>query len=306
MMESLEYRLFLLVRWIARRLSFASAERVGSFLGAAAFRIIRYRRKITLENLTFAFPALNSREIHRIAAGAYRNYGVALVEMLWAGGASEEELRRTVNLVHPETMRRALDQGKGVILLSGHFGSWELIMSGLRLNLGVPLQTIVQRQRNARIDRLVDADRRRFGNATIPMGPSVREILKALRENQAVALLGDQSGPKESVFVEFFGRPAATHRGPAAFHLKTGAPIVMVFLIRNASGTYDAVFEDLEQNDIKGTTEEKVIELTRRHTAVLERQIRRNPDHWLWMHKRWKHTPSYQAAHTAMVPGEAG
>jgi len=297
MREGVEYVLFLIVRWIARRLPFSAAGRIGKFLGAATFRLVRYRRSTTIDNLHHAFPALGKKEILGIAAGAYRNYGIALVEMLWAGGAAGRELMNAVSLVHPEIMYRAKQQGRGVLLLSGHFGSWELIVSSLVANLGIPFRIIVQRQRNRRIDALVDADRSRFGNSTIPMGPSVREVLKALREDRTVAMLGDQSGPKEAVFVEFFGRPAATHRGIAAFHLKTGAPIVMVFLIRKGDGTYDAVFEELDLGGLAGTPEEKVIEITRRHTALLEREIRAHPDHWLWMHKRWKHTGFYESTH---------
>ena len=110
-----------------------------------------------------------------------------------------------------------------------------------------------------------------------------------------VLMLGDQSGSKASLYVDFFGRPAATHQGPAAFSLKTGTPIVMVFLIRQKDGTSEAVFEEVDRTGLEAYTEENIIELTRRHTAILERYIRQHPDHWLWMHKRWKHTAYYQS-----------
>jgi KDO2-lipid IV(A) lauroyltransferase len=123
------------------------------------------------------------------------------------------------------------------------------------------------------------------------MGPSSRKVLAALAEHHVVLMLGDQSGPKEAVFVDFFGRPAATHRGVAAFSLKTGAPIVMGFLVRQKDGTYTMTLEEVDRTGLDSpNNEDNIIELTKRHTAILERWIRNYPDHWLWMHKRWKHT----------------
>jgi KDO2-lipid IV(A) lauroyltransferase len=137
----------------------------------------------------------------------------------------------------------------------------------------------------------------------IPMGISTREVFRTLQEGKVVAMLGDQSGPKESVFINFFGRPAATHRGAAAFSLKAGAPIVMLFLVRQKDGVYETQFEEVDRSGLEEYTEENVNELTRRHTAILEKYIRMHPDHWLWMHKRWKHTAYYES--TNLVAEEA-
>ncbi|MBI1806750.1 MAG: lysophospholipid acyltransferase family protein, partial [Ignavibacteria bacterium] len=105
-----------------------------------------------------------------------------------------------------------------------------------------------------------------------------------------VAIAPDQSGPMEGVFIEFFGRRVATHQGPAAFALRSGAPMQIGFIIRRSDGTYEVILEDIRTADLHGNTEANILELTRRHTAILERYIRRYPDHWLWMHRRWKHT----------------
>jgi KDO2-lipid IV(A) lauroyltransferase len=131
------------------------------------------------------------------------------------------------------------------------------------------------------------------------MGPAVREVLTALHRNEIVLILGDQSGPRESIFIPFFGRPSATHRGAAAFALRSGAAILALFLVREADGTYTGTFEEVDTGGLKGSREEQIVELTQRHAAVLERAIRAHPDHWLWMHKRWKHTPGYEAERAA-------
>ncbi|HXX63041.1 MAG TPA: lysophospholipid acyltransferase family protein, partial [Bacteroidota bacterium] len=277
-----EYAFFLPVNAIARSLSYRGARILGSALGTVAYSVVRYRRHISLDNLHRAFPEKPEAEIRRIAAGAYRGYGRSLLEMLWAGGAGGEELKAVMRLEKGELPRAALAEGKGLILLSGHFGAWECIVSSISLHLGFPVTAIAQPLRNPFVDGVITANRNRFGSGTITMHQSVREVVKLLRAGKAVGMLGDQSGPKESVFIEFFGRPAATHRGAAAFSLKCGAPIVMFFVIREMDGTYRTVFESVDRSGLSGSSEENIVELTKRHTAILERYIRRYPDHWLW------------------------
>jgi KDO2-lipid IV(A) lauroyltransferase len=290
-----EYALFIPVDMIARGLSYRGAGKLGSALGGFVWRCAGYRKKISIENLTLAFPGKPQAELRAIAEGAYRGYGRALMEMLWSGGAGEEELRSTMTLENPQIPLDALARGKGLILLSGHFGAWEFIVTSMSLRLGRPVVAIAQPQRNRYIDAVITANRNRFGSGTVTMHESVREVMKLLRAGKIVGMLGDQSGSKESLYIEFFGRPAATHRGAAAFSLKCDTPIVMFFFLRQPDGTYRTVYEEVDREGLTGTSEENIVELTRRHTAVLERYIRQYPDHWLWMHKRWKHTGYYQS-----------
>lgn len=293
--DFLEYCLFAIIGRIAQRLSFRSAGKVGALLGGAAFSLTRFRKAVTLDNLRHAFPEKSEHEIADIARRAYKNYGIALLESMWTNARSADELKVVVNVANAGVLAEARRRGKGVLLLSAHFGSWELLVSGVRLNLDTPLTMIVQRQRNQYIDMMFNRSRSRFGNVTIPMGPSSRKVLTALAENRVVLMLADQSGPKEAVFVQFFGRPAATHRGAAAFSLKTGAPMFLGLLVRQPDGTYTFTLEEVDKGGLDPSSEESIIELTQRHVAVLEKWIHRHPDHWLWMHKRWKHTHFYEA-----------
>lgn len=295
MTEAVEYFFFSLLNRVARVLPFRIAGTIGACLGGGTFLLTSFRKAITLDNIAKAFPDLTSEEIRRIARGAYRNYGISLVEMLWSGGQSRERLKRVVTVDNPDVLEQALAEGKGVIVLSGHFGSWEFLIPALNLHTGRQVASVVQHQRNQKIDRLINAQRQRFGNLTIPMGISARKIIDVLNNRNIVAMLGDQSGPRESIFIDFLGRPAATHRGGAAFSLKTGAPLVMGFLIRRNGGGYRFVFERVDKSGLEEYTEENIIELTKRHTAILERFIRMYPDHWLWMHKRWKHTKYFES-----------
>ncbi len=296
-MELLEYLPLLLFSRVARRLSFESAGRLGSFLGRLAFHLPLSRKKVALENLEKALPDRAPSDRRKIALGSFENYGITLMEFLWSNGRSAEELSAKVNPLNIGVAQQHLSPGGTVILLSGHFGCWEFIIQTLRHHLGRPMAAIVHRQRNRRVDRLVTGIRSQFGNQVIPMGVAVRQVIAAIREGHIVAMLGDQSGPKESMFVEFFGRPAATHRGAAAFALRTATPLVMVFMLRRSDGRYDAKFEEVDRKGIESYSEEHVDELTRRHTRVLERYIRERPELWLWMHKRWKHTEYFESKH---------
>lgn len=299
-----EYLAFLPMNWLARRLTFGAAGKLGSFLGGLAFSPFGARKGVCMDNLRRAFPDATKEKRLCIARGAYRGYGRAVLEMLWSGGASAEEHLATIRLANRDVPLNALARGKGLLLLSGHFGAWEFIVTSLPLHLGEPVVAVAQPQRNRYIDAIITANRNRFGSSTVTMHQSVRAVVTLLRRGKIVGMLGDQSGPKESVFIEFFGRPAATHRGAAAFSLKNDTPIVMFFLLRQPDGTYEARFEEVDRSGLTKYSEDNVIELTRRHTAVLERYIREYPDHWLWMHKRWKHTEFYQARRKEIPVGE--
>jgi Kdo2-lipid IVA lauroyltransferase/acyltransferase len=294
MSASLEYALFRLLDATLSRLPFGAARRLGSALGLIAMEVLRFRRRITLDNLSHAFPELPRSEILRYARGAYKNYGTAIMELFWTSRASIDELKEKVHLRNPSVPFDALAREKGLIILSAHFGSWEFLLNGLRLHLPQRFVAIAQRQSNTRIGEFIDSRRRRFDNKIAYMGPNVREIVQALRDKEIILILGDQSGSKEATYVNFFGRPSATHRGAAAFSLKSGAPLILTLLVRQPDGRYEAVFEEVDRTGLDSSSEENIVELTSRHTALLEKYIRRYPDHWLWMHKRWKHTPYYE------------
>jgi KDO2-lipid IV(A) lauroyltransferase len=289
MMHQIEYALYTTLRLLVRHMSYRTAGRLGCFLGTLVYGL-GFRKRVTMDNLAHAFPEKSLLELRRIAHGAYCNYGVALLELLWTSGQSREAVADTLHLRNPEVFLNAMARNRGLIFLAAHLGSWELLAIGVGIRINTPVAVIVQTQSNKMVNAAIDADRRRFGNTTIPMGPSVRDIVTVLRGGGVVAMLGDQSAAKEAARVVFFGRPCATHRGAAAFALRLDASLVVAFMFRNADSTYDVEFAEVDCSGLKGTEEERIDQLTRRHTAMLEAAVRRRPDHWLWMHKRWKHT----------------
>jgi KDO2-lipid IV(A) lauroyltransferase len=178
-----------------------------------------------------------------------------------------------------------------LVVLSGHYGNWELIAFGMAYLAKIPFTIIVQKQNNIFVDAIINKHRCWFGNRVVPMGLSVREIIKTLHDGGIVAIAPDQSGDKDhGIYIEFFGSVVATHQGPAVFALRSGAPLLMGFMLRQPDGTYEVILEEIPTKDLIGHSDENIRELTRRHLRKLEQHIRQHPDHWLWMHRRWKHT----------------
>jgi KDO2-lipid IV(A) lauroyltransferase len=287
--HSIEFLAFSLFRGFLHLIPFGLVQRTGRCLGRAGYYLLRSRRGITLDNLRHAFPGTGEPELNRIALGAFENFGIAMSEFLCFSRLAPDDLRRLMNFEANSSHFGRLAGRKGLLFLSGHFGNWELTGAGSSCLGGVEYLVIVKRQSNTMVDRVVEGLRCRFGNRVVPMEKAVRETMKRLAEGGAVALAPDQSASKESEFVSFFGREVATFRGPAAFALRAGVPMMMGFTVRRDDYTYDFILEEVKSDDLDGATEANILELTRRHVRLLEDHIRRHPDHWLWMHRRWKH-----------------
>lgn len=300
MIDRLEFALFSILSSIIRFLPFRAAQSFGKFLGLLFYWFFPNRRAIAISNLRNAFPEKSLGEIKSIARGAFQNFGISVAEFVWFPRMTPQRLRKIVRLSNIDLVEAAMTRGKGLILMSGHFGNWELLALSTAHFSGHPLTIIVHNQSNRLVHKALDQYRCRWGNSSVLRELSVRESLRRLTDGKVVAMAADQSASKDGLYVRFFGRPAATHRGPAIFSLRTGAPIVMGFLIRNARGKHEGFFEEVKTDDLCGYSEENVAELTRRHVAVLERYVRQYPDHWLWMHRRWKHTnPDAQCPHVS-------
>ena len=296
MRDRLEYLLYSIIGSLVRLMPWEMVNRVGKSVGAFAYDFIPIRKKLTLENLRQAFPQKSVDEIDAIARGTYRNVVIVLLEMFWFPRLTETKLREIVSLPDTSIMEARLKEGKGLIMLGGHFGNWELNALSVGLLGGHPLTIIVQEQRNKYVDAFMNKNRVLFGNKIVVMKKSPREILAALQRNEVVAILADQSGPQEGLFVKYFGRLASTHRGPAVFSVRTGAPIVMSFIVRKEDGRYEIVFEEVDTHSLSGSEDDRITELTERHVAMLEKYATLYPDHWLWLHKRWKHAPPAKSA----------
>ncbi len=286
--DKVEYGLLRSLVWPLQRMPLPFSVAVGAGLGDFLYRVIGLRREVTLQNLRTAFPEMPGDELQRLALRVYRNFGRMLAEFVRVPRLSPQFLAEHVEFENEDVLRQALAEGRGGILVTGHFGNWEWMAASLCAR-GYEMQPIVAEQRNRLVEKLIDDFRAAAGVKVIKFGaPSVRQTLKLLRNNKFVGILADQDAGRNGEFVPFFGRPASTPKGPAVFHLKTRSPLIFLVSLRLGPGKHRVVCERLEASTDGKLTDENVHAVTAAITARLEDWVRRYPDHWFWMHRRWK------------------
>ncbi len=254
-------------------------------LGWVAGSLFRIRRGVIDENLARAFPEATPAWRRKVAARVFPHIGREGIASLRLSRAGPEELRERVEVVGLELVEAALARGRGAILVTGHLGNWE-IGGGATAAWGIPLDAVVQRQRNPAFNERIQRMRETFGVRVIYRHEAARGVLRSLREGRAVALLADQHAARSDLEVPFFGEPARTARGPAVFATRTGAPMLLAEVYRIPGwrrARYRIRFEPL---DVGSPTDEAGL-MAAFHRA-LEEGIRRAPEQYFWPHRRWK------------------
>lgn len=260
-------------------------------MGRILMLISKKRTDITFNNIKMAFPDYSVKQCSLICKQAYENLGITLAELLAFPVLNKNDFLNYVKFENIELVKRKIEEGRGLIFLSGHFGNWELMAYTAGMAFEMPITIVVKPQRNKLSDKYLNDFRTHGGNKIVPMGNAARTIINTIRNKEAIALLVDQSADaSKDVFVTFFGKLASTYEAPAVIALKYRTPIIIGFAHRQADNTYKVVIEELDFSDLDDS-KESVKELTQRHVKVLEDNIRKNPGLWAWQHKRWKHTP---------------
>jgi KDO2-lipid IV(A) lauroyltransferase len=295
---------FLGLRTLAQALPERAAAALGRSIGRAAYQLLGTHRRLTHAHLEQALgDTVSAPERARIAQGVFVNLGRNAVEWLRLPRLSPARLQALVEAQGLEHLRQALAGGRGAIVITAHFGNWELIPLYLR-TLGFEGGVLARPLRYPEYELFLVSLRRRRGVATFARG-SVKDVARALRANQIIGLLPDQDVDSlEGIFVPFFGRPAYTPVGPAALALMTGAPIVPCFLLRQGRGFRLVIEPPLAAPAADGRPE-ALRALTEDWSRVVESYVRRYPDHWAWMHRRWKTAPPEASAAAAPRPGAA-
>jgi KDO2-lipid IV(A) lauroyltransferase len=262
---------------------------LGARLGDLGYLVLTRRRRITLDNLAIAFGTDKTAEERcQIARATFRNLGQHLVDFSHVRRLTRQSFTTMCHVEGLEHVETLLERGKGLLIISAHFGSWEL-GPAVALCLSRPLHVIVRPLDSPALQRLAESYRQCCGYHTIAKSAALGECLKVLRRGEIVAVLMDQSGLRhESIQVEFFGATAYTSKGPALLALRTGCPVVGGFLIRAGQGRHRAVFSQEIPVRRTGIMQQDIIENTRVFTQVIESYVRCYPDHWFWLHRRWK------------------
>jgi KDO2-lipid IV(A) lauroyltransferase len=291
----LEFAAFRLAVGSLEMLPEGSAASLGRLLSRAFFRLARSRRRVLFRNLLASFPEKPASEIAAIARGCVETFGATFLDFLVASDLPREEFMRRAPVTGIEHLEAARARGRGVLLLMGHFGGWEIGALAIGLS-GESIAGVVRPLDNPLLEAELERRRARFGNRSIAKKDSAREVLKAMRANQSVVMLIDQNVLEQgAVFVPFFGRLAATTPALALFQLKTGAAVLPVFTWPVGGGRYETRFEPPvwpEEFELPGADRaERVRRATERYMQITEETIRKLPTAWLWMHNRWRTRP---------------
>jgi len=272
-----------------RRLSFRRASAIGERIGVLGYRPFGIRRAVVERQVGAAFPGLTEPEVARIARASYASLGRTTIETALLPTYSREEVIELVERTDGwEHVEQALAQGRGLMVVTGHLGNWELGGSYVAAR-GIPLEAVARRMENPLFDAYLNETRRRIGMTVIHDADAVRRVPRAMREHHAVAFLVDQGAVGlASTWVPFFGRYAKTPRGPAVFALRLKTPLLFACSLRQPDGRFVIHFEPVPI-ETTGTLDADVDRIVASYTSTLERWVRRAPEQYFWHHRRWKH-----------------
>ncbi len=292
----LDYLVYLLVRGIvafAQSLSMAQAYAVARFLGWVMYSVDKRHRVVGLENLRMAYgDQMTEAQRDQTVRGVYRHFCMMLMEIFHTPRRiSLENYRKYIKLVgHEPVLDRLLSQ-KPMIMLSGHYGNWE--MAGYVFGLfGFPTYSVARTLDNPYLERYLLSFRERTGQKMIPKSGGYDQIVEVLESNKPLSMLADQDAGQRGLFVDFFGRPASTHKAIALLAIEHNAPVVVGVARRTGPGfRYELrCAQIIEPGEFTGGADDARL-LTQRYTSVLEELIRQDPSQYLWLHRRWKHQP---------------
>jgi len=266
---------------------------VGKSLAYAIYLIDRKHRKVAYENLRNAYGEdLSDFQIKKIIRRNYLHFasvGIDFIKMPQI--VNQSNWQKYFEVEGLEFVRKACKEGKGIIFVTGHTGNWEVLGCAFEFFFQ-PLHSIAKHMKNPFVDRFLTR-LRKYGNQEIIFKEkAAREMIKVLKNNECLGILVDQNARKNSIFVDFFGQKAATTRVVATLSLKTGAPIIMVFL-RRSDRRYRFKISLIKPVQIEktGDLEKDILSLTQRYTTIIESRIREHPHEWIWIHRRWKTRP---------------
>lgn len=290
-LDRLAYLLFRAVYGFFHLLPRGWALGLGARLGDLFYLLDRPHRRIALQNLRIAFPETADAKRRDILRRSCRNLGRLLAEVCHLDRLTPESVAQYVKVEDPEAWERAIARAgeTGTVVLTGHFGNWELLAYAHGL-FGHPVTLVHRPLRNPLVDQAITALRARAGTRSIAKKSAAREAIRALRRRELLAIPADQNQTRrDGVFVDFFGMSASTTPGPARLAMLTAAPVVPVFLVREGESDRHrlAVLPEIEMINT-GDPAADAVTNTQRCTKVLEEMIRAHPEQWIWFHKRWR------------------
>ncbi len=283
----LEYFSVKIFATIANLLTVEQASTVAAFFGGLAFFILTSKRKTALENLAMAFPEKTPQERYLIARKSFQNAGISMTELFMIQKIVETA-RERFDLSETQNFDHAMKKNRGIVLASSHLGAWECheLLAYLK---GIPIMVIVKNLKNPYVNHTINELRKKTLVTPYSKDTAIRGVFQFVKKNGIAAILIDQWAGPEGVWIPFFGKKTSTTTIAARFAQKTSAGLIPSFCIRMRPGKYKLITypEILFENESR----ELEINATQKLNEILEEQIRKYPDQWIWGHRRWKEKP---------------
>lgn len=282
--------LFILLGFIARKMSRVQALRLARLLGYVACDALRIRRSLVLDNLRQTFPGKSGQVIRHLARQTYITQARNVIELLRIPLISNEQDARDLVAIHADSsFHETMAQNHGAVVVSAHLSSWEVIgvCAGMLL---APLHIVIKPIKNKYLDRRINQLRTLHGNRVIYKDQAVRQGLQVLKSGGIIVILGDQSKKHGNFYTDFLGRKSSVVLGPAFLALKTGVPLFVETCRKLDNDSYEINIKEVHTSDLD-YTREGIRTLTVRYTKVLDEFILNHPEEWLWLHDRWKKQP---------------
>jgi KDO2-lipid IV(A) lauroyltransferase len=259
------------------------------------FHIIKYRRKVVELNLKNSFPEKTVADRLDIEKKFYKHLSDLIFESIKTLSISPKSLKKRFIFSNLHELTKYYDEGKSVIAVSGHFGNWEWGPLAAAYELKGKVLVVYKPLSDKRFEKLVTSMRSRFGAILVPMKHTLRKIIEYNSQPHVLVLVGDQTPPREEsqYFINFLNQPTAIFLGVEKIAVRTNKPVIYFSINKIKRGYYECLFKPL----VEIPDQTKEYEITNIHTQVLENIIRKNPEYWLWSHKRWKFSPDNLKAH---------
>lgn len=283
----LEYLLFMLCMALSKALGLKQCESVANRIGDFFYDGLKVRRSIVERNLKGTFTDKSPEDIQTLAREIYRRQALHVIEVLRLPLIkSSKDASELLDIDGAEFLEKTKHAGKGGVIVSAHYGNWELL--GLCTGLMVtPMNIVVKHLGNPHIDRWITATRTRHGNSVIYQERALRQGIQILSEGGILTVLGDQTDPTGSFKTDFLGRRSAVFLGPAFSALKARVPLFLGMCRRQENSRYIVEYQEIGTSDFSFCRED-IEELTRRYTKAIGEYIYRFPEEWFWLHNRWK------------------
>jgi len=287
-----EYFLTRIVATLAKSVSLKIAHGFGTFIGDLFYFIIRTRKQVALKNLSQVFGSeKNDKELHRILRGNYQHFGKTLMEFARIPLFKREEILQHIKIINREYIDEIISRQKGVLILSGHFGNWEYLAAALA-NIGPPLYVVFKQQKNLAVDNIIKQNRMGIGLVPLKVGEGAgKGVVSAVKENGMSIINFDQDAGKKGAFIDFLGKPASTSMGPAAIAIKNRIPVIMAISVRGKDGLIQVFMHRFTDINKFPDDEQGMVQFITEYNTILEKYIRKYPEQWFWLHRRWKSRP---------------